>query len=790
MITITIDPSRIPPPVRKNAQMNSWRGSSIGGFHRGLTELLSALLVTVVVSCGPGVGNRDENGDENGDENVAKPAPRTVDPDFNSDGKIVMEPLYRFVDPDLVPRDERHRRSGPSPVSGAGGSSKPDVGTTGYSSASILDETRFTLAAPTRGFLVQRKPVTVGPDGHVRLTPALVPRFAETRQVVAVPRVKMEKGWSKLPPRIVKPEKSGQAWTVRLDFEVPKEIAAEVSEVSVEGFGVDPAGLSPLGTTEVHIPEGAQLEFAVGILEPAWAQGPVDFRLLSCEANDCDLLFSERIDPSIESQRGWQERRISLDDLAGKTRAFVFEAKPRLKKKGFSFPVWANPTLYAPKARQDGDVNVILLSIDTLRASNLTSYGYRHDTAPFIEERFAKGGVVFDNCVAAATTTSPSHMSMFTSLQPATHGLKSGREALSPNIRTLPELIRARRIETGAVTEDGWLGIRHGFGRGFNTYSENKSPNIMVPTGQVDRTFGRAKAWLEWNRHKRFFLFLHTFQVHAPYWPPGKYRPLFSEFDGGTIDASSPRYLRDLANYDREIRYTDDELRLLFKTIDSLGLSGNTVFILTSDHGEEFLEHGMLSHGAHMYEEAVHVPLMFWGRNIPSGKRIELPVSHVDFMPTILDMFQITPPDYAFGVSLMPLVEGATNLERFAGRALFSESHGLALGENNKPLPFSPPAYSVRKGSRKFSRYRAGEGHRYEYYDLSSDPLERDNLYSDKKHAGGELRVLLDTYEALCANRREEIDALVGRPVIPALPEKAYLDPEQEEKLRALGYIE
>jgi arylsulfatase A-like enzyme len=728
---------------------------------------LSALLLALLVSSPPSWGRSE-----------------------STEGDFSMKPVYRFVDPDMRPNVERQDGRGPSPEGSARSDGGRGVGTTGYSRATIRDDARFVLAAPPRGSVVRLKGITAAPDGHLRLISALDARFAEARQIVAIPRIKVGDSWTTLPGQVVKPERIPRGHILRLDFKVPAEKAAEINEVRVEGYGVNLAKLSPLRTPAVHIPEGARLEFSLGILEPAWDQGRVDFRLLSCESSQCSPLFSETIDPSSKGQQGWQERRVSLDGLAGKTRSFLFEAKPILKEGGFSFPVWGNPTIYAPAPRAADDVNVILLSIDTLRARSLTTYGCRHDTAPFIEERFGKGGTVFEDCVASATSTTPSHMSMFTSLQPAAHGVKSGLEALSPTITTLPELLRAADIETAAVTEDGWLGIQYGFGRGFNTYAENKSADIMVPAGQVDLTFGKAKGWLSWNRDKRFFLFLHTFQVHEPYWPPPRYKHLFTDFEGGKIDANSPAHLRAMANYEREIRYTDDELRSLFVTIDSLGLAKNTVFILASDHGEEFLEHGQLGHGANLYEEAVHVPLMFWGKGVPAGKRIEKPVSHVDFMPTILDLFGIPSPDYARGVSLMPLLEGASAPTRVAERALFSESHSPIAREKDKIVPFLRPAYAVRKGHRKLSRYRTGKGYRYELYDLSTDPQEKHNLYPSRAHDAADLRILIDNYEKRCAQRRAKIESALTRTPASTVPEKPLLDPAQEEKLRALGYIE
>ncbi|MCH6556009.1 MAG: sulfatase-like hydrolase/transferase, partial [Chloroflexi bacterium] len=125
-------------------------------------------------------------------------------------------------------------------------------------------------------------------------------------------------------------------------------------------------------------------------------------------------------------------------------------------------------------------VNVILLSIDTLRADHLTSYGYRHDTAPFLEERFGRGGTVFDHMVASATITTPSHASMFTALSPPAHGAVHGVKILPRRIPTLAEIVRRKGIDTAAFTEDGWLGVQHGFGRGFADYESAMSTELLM----------------------------------------------------------------------------------------------------------------------------------------------------------------------------------------------------------------------------------------------------------------------------------------------------------------------
>ena len=270
----------------------------------------------------------------------------------------------------------------------------------------------------------------------------------------------------------------------------------------------------------------------------------------------------------------------------------------------------------------------------------------------------------------------------------------------------------------------------------------------MLAEGQVDVTFANARSWLRWNRDKRFFLFLHTFQVHSPYAPPARYADLFSEYDGKPLDESSPSHLREMADYDREIRYTDDELRRLFESIDELGLAEDTVFIVTSDHGEAFLEHGLLEHGGYLTEEVIHVPLMFWGRGIPEGRRIPTLVSHVDLMPTILELLGLRGPALTQGSSLLALLRASANDPALAARPLFSESPSvLATGPEHSRVEFRGPAYMVRKGSRKLARYPTQGGVEYRYFDLASDPLEQRNLYPTHASEAADLRELLEKNE-------------------------------------------
>jgi len=651
--------------------------------------------------------------------------------------------------------------------------------------ATILDDTRFALAAPLERILVWPKFLPPHEGARVvKLQPVLPNELQSAPRLLVLAHARIDQDWTSRPPEVVTPVRRGRLSTVRIDVPLPAVAAGTPVMVTASALPLDSVDLAERTTEVLEIPADARLEFAMGMLLPRFGYDPVEFAVDACEAERCERVFAEVFDPA--DGEAWRDRRVSLAGLAGRTCRFRFLARRLAEAAPFSLPVWGNPTLYAEVPRPDGALNLILLSIDTLRADHLPSYGYGRDTAPFLDERFSRGGTVFENPVAAATITTPSHASIFTSLQPASHRTTDGMKVMPKHIPTLPELIRAAGLDTAGVTEDGWLGIRHGFGRGFDVFEENKSAHIMSPEGQVDRTFGEAAAWLERNRDKRFFLFLHTFQVHSPYAPPPRYAELFAE-PGAGARSSHERYRDD---YDREIRYTDDELRRLVGRLEDLGLASRTLFIVTADHGEAFLEHGLLEHGGRLHEEVVRVPLLFAGPGIPADRRIATPVAHVDLLPTILELLAIPVPGWAEGRSLVGLATGRDPESGFAGRALFSETRAKqALAAERRMIPFEAPAFMVRQGSRKLLRYPDGAGgFRYELYDVARDPGERRDLYPTEGEAAAPLRALLDGYDAAGQAHRDRIDASAGADGAPQ--ETVPLDPGQEEKLRALGYLD
>ncbi|MEE9608780.1 MAG: sulfatase, partial [Myxococcota bacterium] len=536
-----------------------------------------------------------------------------------------VDPIHRFVDAEL--------RSGAAAVplellTTSGAASADPRSTSGHASATIADRTRYVLFTHPYQVLVYRRMLAAPPDRRLRLDVPLGSSFPGADRLVLLTRQRAARSdgpWSTLPPLLGRVRQLEGARQVDIELELPPGFVEPRVELIVAAYRPPDRLRTRYLTPEVEIPPGAALEFGMGVLDPAALQGPVRFSVSACDGPACAPVFGETLDPAADPAPAWQDRRVPLAALAGERRALLFETQHlAASPEAFSLPVWSDPTLLAPAGATARRPNVILVSIDTLRADHLAAYGYPRSTSPFLDTGLSELGVVFENVVAAATTTDPSHMTMFTSLPPSLHGATAAVRSLDVPVITLAEAFRAGGFATAAFTENGPLDYNRGFGRGFGEYLENKSPYIMAPLGQIDRTLGHARRWLERSRDRPFFLFVHTFQVHSPYAPPEAYRTLFNDAseEAPPVSARAGRdpQVEDLVrNYDREIRYVDDELRAFFEWLGDEGLLENSFFIVTSDHGEGFYEHGSLGHGALPHEELLGVPLILVGPGVTPG---------------------------------------------------------------------------------------------------------------------------------------------------------------------------
>jgi arylsulfatase A-like enzyme len=341
----------------------------------------------------------------------------------------------------------------------------------------------------------------------------------------------------------------------------------------------------------------------------------------------------------------------------------------------------------------------LLLSIDTLRADHLGVYGYSRDTSPFLD-RLAERGTVFEHAFVQLPGTLPSHMSIFTGLYPAEHGVYPPSAVLSEDIETLPEAFRRSGFRTAGFTEGGYVSGRYGFSRGFESFDDD----VEGRNTDVEITLDRGLEFLRsLGPEERFFLFLHTYVVHDPYKPPAAYASLFhdgppppgafeptgpalTEVNRGTRTVT-PEVVRWLAAlYDAEIRYLDDVLEGFFADLDALGLTDETTVIITSDHGEEFFDHGKLVH-EQIYPENLHVPLMILHPARPGPARVRSVTQSIDLAPTLLELAGIEPAGRISGHSLAPYLENpALELGNQAYAEAFGKPHRTLLRQTPQAL--------------------------------------------------------------------------------------------------------
>jgi len=338
----------------------------------------------------------------------------------------------------------------------------------------------------------------------------------------------------------------------------------------------------------------------------------------------------------------------------------------------------------------------ILISLDSLAARRLGAYGYHRDTSPFFD-RLADRGQLFETTIAQSPSTLVSHLSLMTGLYPQQHGVDGPRETLSAGIETLAERFSRYGFATAGHTEGGLVGRNYGFHRGFDEFTDSFGRSDT----EIEATLASGLAFLRGlEPEDRFFLFLHSYSVHHPYEPPDPYRSLFLP-TGGLADASGDLSWRafnagfldvedsdiELASalYDGSVRYVDDQLEGFFTDLQDLGLLENTTIVITSDHGEEFLEHRRLGH-SQVYPEDVQVPLLVLEPGATSGRRIPELTELIDVAPTLYDLAGIPTPADLSGESLLHLLRGGStdsswayseSLGRTSQRSLFSTESGV-----------------------------------------------------------------------------------------------------------------
>jgi arylsulfatase A-like enzyme len=420
--------------------------------------------------------------------------------------------------------------------------------------------------------------------------------------------------------------------------------------------------------------------------------------------------------------------------------------------------------------------NIVLILIDTLRADHLGCYGYARRTSPTID-RLAAEGAMFEQAIASSSWTVPSTMSLLSSLYEPVHGVDSLQSRYALAHPLLAEVLARAGYKTAGFFAGDTLHPMFGFDRGFDTYSDCRSGGEMTLEDVANpRVHGAVTRWFEERLQEPFFVFAHYFDIHQAYVPPPPYDtmfdPAFAEpfqqvirSDGRPDPDLTPRGLEHLiALYDGEIRWTDQWIDQLLDLLRTRGVLDRTLIVLTSDHGEEFGEHGWAYHGHTLHDESVRVPLMVRMPGIvPPGLRIPAQVRLVDVYPTILSLAGVEAPAEIVGRNLAPLVLGRQ-------RAL------------DLPPAFSflhPYLRSIRLPDLKV--IEALPGGEAVLYDLTRDPGEQ--AFLDVAASGRGIRAQRELREFV--QGLDEKKASMERTGSGSLE----TDADSLKRLRSLGYV-
>lgn len=388
---------------------------------------------------------------------------------------------------------------------------------------------------------------------------------------------------------------------------------------------------------------------------------------------------------------------------------------------------------------------VILISVDTLRSDRLPAYGYKGIATPNIDALRADS-ILYERAYSHVPLTLPSHVSMFSGLLPADHGVRDNIGfRVADSLPTLPELLKKNGYATGAAVSSFVLRRQTGFARGFDFFDDRvKAMEGQAVIARVQRdgreTVEAAKPWLDRTVGKKpFFFFLHLYDPHSPWEPPEPYSSRYSDA------------------YDAEVAYSDEVVGAFLAFLKEKGVYDDALIIFLSDHGEGLNDHGEEEHGMFLYREALQVPLMIkLPKNRRRGASVSTPVQLVDVFSTILERTGIQPPK-KIDPSAKPLLafldDGAPvrqiYSETYYPRLHFGWSDTHSLIEGNEHYVHAPMA---------------------ELYDLAADPAEKNNVLEERRRVYAKLR--------------KAIEPLIKEPAAPSS-----LDREEIAKLAALGYV-
>lgn len=481
--------------------------------------------------------------------------------------------------------------------------------------------------------------------------------------------------------------------------------------------------------------------------------------------------------------------------------------------------VGAPPSIVAEsKSSSDRRANVVLIVSDSLRADHVGCYGYSRETTPFIDS-LAENGVLFEQAFSNSSYTRESISVLLSGLLPSSGGHVGWHAAPSLDLETLAESFQDTGYRTAFFSNTVLL-IYEGFAQGFE-----KVKHLVSPRGtsrQGPKLSQRALEFVKSVGDQKFFMYLHYIDPHLPYDPPEENYLLFTDklFAAplpvlkamATLDTlqqegfgpSDPRFQDMVLRYDAEIRHTDQAIQIFLEGLDELGVLDDTVVIVTSDHGEEFLDHGYFGHFRRLYTESIHVPLIFWAPGLLKAERIKGRVSLVDIFPTLLRLMEITTdPIRLDGAALFaeegssvvftppkaPIISEVLIQSRDLARVIMAGDFKYLLAQRWTPTEKLPEAQRNLRTLREKDKDPKHPPHdiwgpvvHEELYDIGQDPLETRDLMTEAAPELEQLWQVWEDYKACCLRHKGEVSDHEPE-------DEGAVSPEHRQRLEALGYL-
>ena len=564
----------------------------------------------------------------------------------------------------------------------------------------------------------------------------------------------------------------------------------------------------------LQLPERPWLDLGIGTPE----DGPVTFSVQVMDGSTTRLLLRR----TLTTPHRWESVSLDLSEYAGRKIALSLSLSAAEDGRlGF----WGSPAIrslgrHSPRAATgfEAPQGVILILADTLRSDHLNFHGYGRETAPFLTELASKGAF-FKNNIVQATWTKVSVPSIMTSLYPTSHRVIDFTDRLPAAATTLAEVFREAGYATVSYSSVTFTGKFTNLHQGYEELHESGSTSQEKPSKTAREYVDRLAEWLEIHREVPFFAFLHVFDPHDPYEPHRPYNsiwadltrkeeheeqleevrkviqdPLLKRFGMPSRDdliqaGLDPReYIDyDIGWYDGSIRALDTEVARLVQRLEELGLADKTLLVFTSDHGEEFHDHGKMFHGQSVYRELNRAPLVFrLPVRISEGVTVEETVQSIDIMPTLLELSGLSAPAGMLGQSLVPLMtsgqSGSSN-----GAAGWSSRPAITEKNLTSDAVAGPPPRDIEATAIIYEGWKlivstrkdSDDPPQFELFRQSDDPLDQENLADQHPQVVEKLKGMLEEWrEVALAGQLPEEDSTTG------------MSQEELQRLKSLGYIQ